>query len=188
VTWQLSWRIAIGCTCMGVAAWVALSCELVVAPGALQDGACGAGRKVCKNPSNGVDECVGLDDPDFQCAATSCSPCSLPHAIPICASGSCAIGSCAQVDDPQGDIVEEWRDCDVAQHDGCEVDILHGTVGANGAVENCGACGTTCAAPNTLVNGCMAGSCVIDECAAGFVECGDDARSGCVLSGACDGG
>jgi hypothetical protein len=187
VTWQLSWRIAIGCTCMGVAAWVAVACELVVAPGALQNGACGAGSKVCESPSEGVDECVGLADPDFQCAATSCSPCSLSHAIPICASGSCAIGSCTQAVDLRGDIVEEWRDCNGAPLDGCEVDILHGTLDTNGDVENCGACGTTCAAPNTM-NGCMAGSCVIDGCAAGFVQCGDAGRGACVPSGACDGG
>ena len=184
----MSWRIAIGCTCMGAAAWVALSCELVVAPGALQDGACAAGSKVCESPSDGVDECVGLDEPEFQCAATSCSPCSLPHAISICGSGTCAIGSCTQALDLRGDIVEEWTNCNGAPRDGCEVDILHGTVETNGDVENCGACGTTCAAPNTLVNGCVSGSCVVDECATGFVECGSDPRSGCVLSGACDGG
>jgi hypothetical protein len=191
VTWQLSWRITIGCLCVGTATLVGLSCELVVAPGALQNGDCGAGRKACENPGDGVSECVGIDDPNFQCASSSCSPCSLPHAIPICgAAGTCAIGSCTQAVNLQGQVVEAWNDCDQSPGDGCEVDLLHGILDSNGEVENCGGCGTTCAAANARANGCLSGSCVINECMPGFVHCDDNPSTGCrieVGDGGCDG-
>jgi hypothetical protein len=188
----LSWGIAAGCLCAAAAALVALSCELVVAPGALQSGDCGARSKACENPHNSVEECVSLDDPNFQCAATSCSPCTLPNAIPICgASGACAIGSCTQAVNLQGELTEAWNDCDHAPADGCEVDLLHGALLPNGDVANCGLCGKSCAAPNVRANGCKAGSCVINGCTPGFLDCDDNPANGCEVeesAGGCDGG
>jgi hypothetical protein len=189
---QFSWRLAIGCTSLGAATLFGIACELVISPDSLQNGECGSGRKACTNPEDSLRECVGLDDPSFQCASGACSPCSLRNAIAICsADGTCAIGSCTSAANGQGDVVEEWSDCNGITGDGCEVDLLHGAAGTGGAFENCGECGVTCALPHVLLNGCNAGSCVVIQCATGFVDCDKDTRNGCEVendAGSCDAG
>ena len=189
---QLLWRTAIGRMFLAIAIAVGLSCELVVSPGTLQNGECGAASKACADPQGDGGACVGLDDPNFQCASSSCAPCSLPHAVPICGtSGTCAIGSCTTDSNLQGEPVEEWTDCNAIASDGCESDLLHGSPAAGGAIENCGSCGNTCAAPHALLNGCTAGSCVVNECDPGFLNCDRNVHNGCEVesdSGGCDGG
>jgi hypothetical protein len=184
---QFLWR-SVGCASLGAAVLLALSCELVVSPGSLQNGDCGAGRKVCTDPANGGPECVRLDEPDFQCASTACSPCALRNAVDTCdVAGNCAIGSCTQLTN-HGEIVEEWTDCNGITADGCEVDILHGTGGGGGVVLDCGKCGQSCAAPHVEFNGCAAGACVSNGCVPGFFDCDQLAENGCESAEPCDGG
>src|ERR1700733_3442301 len=107
-----TWRVAAGCMSLGAVILLGLACELVVSPDTLQNGNCGSGRKACPDPLSGAEECVGLGDPDFQCASTACSPCALRNSVDICdVSGICEIASCTQTTNAAGEVIEEWTNC-----------------------------------------------------------------------------
>jgi hypothetical protein len=155
---------------------VILSCELVVSPDSLQNGACGPGHKACGN------QCVEVTDPRYQCAASSCAPCSPPNAISICnLAGECAISAC--LTEPSRSQI--WADCNHDAGDGCEVDINHDPA-------NCGGCLRVCTLPNVVTTGCLGQTCSVIECAPGFADCDKIARNGCEApigdAGGCDGG
>lgn len=69
-------------------------------------------------------------------------------------------------------------DCNGAVYDGCEVNI-------DTDKTNCGACGHACSLVNA-VSECVAGDCVVSECAAGFEDCDGEAATGCETETATD--
>jgi hypothetical protein len=65
---------------------------------------CGSGAKLCDG------QCVSVDEPDYGCTATGCTPCSLANATAACQTGGCVIESCAP----------GKADCDGVASNGCE--------------------------------------------------------------------
>jgi len=116
---------------------------------------CGAGERVCGG------RCVGAVDPATGCGAATCAPCALPNATPVCASGLCAVASCAP----------SFADCDGAPGDGCEVDT-------RGDLAHCGGCGRACRLSRATAR-CEAGQCRVAACEAGFGDCNGDEGDGC---------
>jgi hypothetical protein len=163
----------------------AAACELVVSPGALQDQDCGTGRKLCPVTAGGADlACVSVGSTAYGCASTSCTPCVLPNAQPICDSaGNCAILSCTESTNAEGDPIAIWYDCNGIQADGCESNTLEDP-------DNCGVCDHVCPTLNAAPNGvlCEHGFCKANDCLAGFSTC-DGGSTTCVPPSSCgDGG
>src|SRR5262245_13878686 len=150
---------------------------------------CGACKNACPQPASAtvschsgacvVDKCnPGLADCDGKvdngCEADTmkdsancggCAvPCSPPHAMPSCALGVCKVASC----------LPGWSDCDGNPQNGCE-----SSTGDD--VNNCGACGKKCAAPNSMLS-CIGGACVILGCTPGFGDCDQRADNGCEVN------
>lgn len=100
------------------------------------DGSCPADRKNC----NG--QCVALVDPNYGCAASTCTPCSIPKATAACNSGVCVVRAC---DVGRGD-------CNGRPDDGCETDVTsdHG---------HCGVCETACTADTVCNKAACSASC-----------------------------
>lgn len=104
----------------------------------------------CETPLNTTADCGSCNN-----------VCSLANAVAACGGPSgarvCEIGACAG---------SEFADCDGVDASGCEVDLRTNTT-------DCGTCDNDCGQkPN--VNGvrCVASSCVVDSCDAGFGDCG----------------
>lgn len=137
-----------------------VACTVVIAPDELEDGVCPDGYKGCE------DECVKLDLPDKGCAAKSCSPCVVDHAVAICsAAGTCTIAICNK----------GFTDCNGEANDGCEIETAFDK-------NNCGACGKPCVADtmkHVAEPGCSQGACVVGKCADGYVDCDHFVSSGC---------
>ncbi len=93
-------------------------------------------------------------------SATSCGPCSLPHANPVCSEGVCRVGTCAA----------GYGDCDLASANGCETSLVTAT--------DCGACRRACS-PDNAVGTCALGSCRVASCLPGFGDCDARAENGC---------
>jgi hypothetical protein len=111
---------------------------------------CPAGQKSCGHV------CVSVDDPQYGCSPTSCSPCvgtSGTYESASCVAGACAFGTC-----PPG-----RADCDRNASNGCEADL--------GAPATCGSCGNACA-PGQL---CESGQCVT-ACTFPHVDCSGACR------------
>jgi hypothetical protein len=87
---------------------------------AATNGGCAAAQKMCGG------ECVDVNEPANGCAAASCSGCNVPNAVPACAGGACAIGSCTA----------GFGDCNRDPSDGCEADFSKPST--------CGGCHTQC--------------------------------------------
>lgn len=119
------------------------------------------GQGDCENTQKSCDNvCVPLDDPNIGCG-TSCVPCAIPNATPICAGDSCAIKTCSP----------GFENCDGMVANGCEVDTT-------GDTANCGGCDTLCSAPNAMGQ-CVAGACSVGQCNMGFANCDGMAVNGC---------
>lgn len=116
--------------------------------------ACGPGAKPC----GGV--CVTMADPAFGCAADTCAPCELAHALANCVGGRCVVQSCA----------DGWADCNADPRDGCEADLS--------SVATCGACGHTCPSRPHAAPRCDGVLCVL-ACDEGFADCNGDPADGC---------
>jgi hypothetical protein len=154
-------------------------------------GACQAGRynldgdfsngceyRCTPNPdSEGVEICNGLDDDcdgavdngfDLRRDASNCgrcgNVCSLPGAVSICTEGTCGVASCE----------EFLSDCNGLAEDGCEVDT-------RSSMQHCGTCGRPCALPNA-VSTCSEGTCLIERCLDGFLDCDGLASNGCEVN------
>jgi len=112
---------------------------------------CEAGGKVCQN------DCVPVNDPDYGCGITSCTPCALSSADAGCQNGKCSISACNT----------GLSDCDDASANGCE---------SNKQIDpqNCGTCGNICAAPLNMTSQCVAGECTAPVCASDWADCDQD--------------
>ena len=94
--------------------------------------------------------------------------CSMAHAIPMCASGVCAIASCDA----------GYANCDLYPGNGCETSI-------NGDVNNCGSCNHICSTAHATPT-CSFGACAIASCSAGYADCDASVPNGCEVSLASD--
>ncbi|MDP1828868.1 MAG: MopE-related protein [Archangium sp.] len=103
--------------------------------------------------------------------------CATPNATPRCTTGTCGILSCNL----------GFANCNGQVNDGCEINT-------NTSLANCGSCGAQCA-PAHASPVCVAGSCGIGACQAGWVNLNglvaDGCEYGCVPTNggveACDG-
>jgi len=103
--------------------------------------------------------CVSRSDPEYGCAADTCTPCGLASAMPACVNGACAIFACEL----------NRADCNLDPADGCETDLL--------SPATCGACGNACPAAPHTITGCS-GMCTF-ECEEGWGDCNGDPLDGC---------
>jgi hypothetical protein len=144
---------ACGTTCLGprrAGACAAGVCGL---------GACQPGWGDCNaDPSDGCETNLGIDG--AHCGACG-SPCALPRAVAGCA-GACFIAACHF----------GWDDCDGAPDNGCEQSVLED-------LQNCGACGHSCARPAHGQVACRSAACALASCDAGFGDCDGLLANGC---------
>ncbi|MEZ4389847.1 MAG: hypothetical protein R3A48_02030 [Polyangiales bacterium] len=103
---------------------------------------------------------VDLNNSASHCGACG-RACALPHAVPRCARGGCAIASCEQ----------GFADCDGDAANGCEVDL-------RASVTNCGACGSRCPTANSTA-ACVEGQCAVGACSPGYSNCDGNVSNGC---------
>ncbi|MET0391051.1 MAG: hypothetical protein ABW321_34080 [Polyangiales bacterium] len=112
----------------------------------------------CSEVCNGVDDdCDGTVD-ERQGAAGSF--CTLPHAISVCARGSCLIASCE----------DGHVDCNGDAADGCEATL--------DSVAHCGVCTHACDLPHAAA-ACNHGRCAIAQCLPGYADCDQRIDNGC---------
>jgi hypothetical protein len=115
---------------------------------------CGTGLTAC------MGACANLASSTLHCGACGNACPARPHATSSCARGACGI------------ICDSgFADCNNDPVDGCEVDT-------RGDERNCGACARVCALANATAV-CVAGSCQLEACAAGFGNCDANATNGC---------
>lgn len=120
---------------------------------------CGAGFADCDGDgSNGCE--VATTTSATHCGACG-NVCRVANAVAACVAGACAMGACAA----------GFADCDRAAASGCEQDV-------RGDVANCGGCGITCR-PANATGTCVAGSCGVGACAAGYGDCDGNPANGC---------
>ncbi len=151
---------------------------------------CNAGFANCNNQV--ADGCeVNTNTSLTNCGACN-AQCALPHASPVCTAGTCGIGAC----------LPGFLNLNGLVADGCEYFCTPTNGGVercdgvdnncNGLVDetftlatdvnNCGACGAACSAPNVTVPQCNAGSCAVQQCANGFSNCNGTFADGCEVN------
>jgi hypothetical protein len=125
-------------------------------------GACSVGFGDCdKNPANGCE--VNLTNDVNNCNACNMKCAAAANATVGCSGSKCVIASCAA----------NFKDCDGAEGNGCEINI---TADPN----NCGGCGTKCTpGANVAAMGCAASACTIASCNPGFGNCNNVVADGC---------
>ena len=126
--------------------------------GTCQIKACDIGFGDCdRNAANGCETNLGT-------SVNNCGACGF-----VCstnnATSACAAGICQITCNPG------FGDCDGKTSNGCEANLLT-------SVNNCGACGRACSAPNA-VSACTVGACAIAGCKVGFADCDRIAANGC---------
>jgi len=96
-----------------------------------------------------------------------------PHDVPRTESGEAAAEPKAEdlFDDPSASCATGTANCDRDQKNGCEVSLTDDP-------ENCGACGTDCAAFHATT-GCVGGICRILHCESAFSDADADPKNGC---------
>jgi hypothetical protein len=130
--------------------------------------ACGSGM-VCSGGMCSADcagaetncggSCVVVGEHRAHCAGCD-MPCpAWPNGMATCSAGACG-GTCNA----------GFEDCDGTPANGCEADLS-----ADG---DCGACGMTCALSNASAT-CNGGTCEIDACDSGYVDCDGMDGDGC---------
>ena len=122
--------------------------------------ACDNGFADCDlNANNGCE--IALLNDLKNCGACA-NACPVPaNATASCSQGVCGVGSC----------MYGWADCNKNINDGCETSVL--------TVQNCGACGNTCAQVQNAVVACPNAVCAIASCNVGFADCDMKAFNGC---------
>ncbi|HXC51552.1 MAG TPA: hypothetical protein VN634_11750 [Candidatus Limnocylindrales bacterium] len=140
--------------------------QAVCSAGTCVVGSCNPGYGNC----NGLvaDGCeVTLDSNPANCG--SCGTiCTAANGTAGCTSSTCTIGSCSA----------GFTDCNNSVVDGCEA-------ATTSDPNNCGGCGTTCAAPNGTP-GCTSGTCTISGCNSGFANCNGIPGDGCEVGTSSD--
>ncbi len=163
------------------------------ANGAPQTCVAGAANiEVCDDKDN---NCDGVTDEGFDkmTSLLHCGACNLAcaraNAMPVCAAGMCSIGTCNP----------GWTNADGIDINGCEypctptgAEVCDGVDNdCNGQVDegfllasdptNCGQCGRVCSVNNGNINtyACVASTCGINTCNAGFKDCDQSYGSGC---------
>ncbi|WP_434041609.1 MULTISPECIES: hypothetical protein [Sorangium] len=132
------------------------------AAGECQFGACDAGYADCDGDlTNGCEANLGasLD----HCGACG-TPCSYPAALELCLAGVCVLGACEP----------GFANCNASALDGCEVNTASD-------LAHCGGCNIACD-PANAAEACLAGTCVMGACDAGFANCDGAAANGCEVS------
>ncbi|MFZ5439317.1 MAG: MopE-related protein [Myxococcota bacterium] len=151
---------------------------------------CNAGFADCNNQVG--DGCeVNTTSSVMHCGGCN-QQCAPANASPVCTAGACGIGAC----------LPGWFNLNGLVSDGCEYacTVTNGGVelcdgldnNCNGAIDegftlatdvnNCGACGRVCAAANVTVPRCTAGTCNVQQCANGFVDCDGLFTNGCEVN------
>jgi hypothetical protein len=148
------------------------------------------GEEVCDNTDNDcdgqIDEGFDLETDPANCGACG-TTCGVPHALPTCRAGRCAVRQC--------DI--GWFDLDTDPSNGCEytctmrgdTETCNGSDdNCNGVVDegfdlqtnaaNCGSCGNVCRFTQAAAS-CVAGACVMGTCMPGFVDLDHNPANGC---------
>ncbi len=123
-------------------------------------GACSAGYADCNGLA--VDGCeVNTRTSTSNCGACGsvCNPANANGAA--CTSGACTFTTCAS----------GFANCDNSVATGCEVDVT-------ASLTNCGACGSVCALANAT-SACVASTCTLAACAAGYYNLDGNAANGC---------
>jgi hypothetical protein len=117
---------------------------------------CASGTVRCKNT------CVSTGTDPNNCGACG-NVCQAANGTAGCASGVCYIAACDA----------NYADCNGVYSDGCEAYLPND-------VNNCGACGNSCAAlPHTIATECLGGDCFIEGCEFGWADCDTIAANGC---------
>jgi hypothetical protein len=135
------------------------ACQLFVDLDGLEDRACPPGRKACG------DGCVSESDPATGCNDPLCNPCAFSHANAICDQRN----RCSFTPE---DCIMPWAACDVADDNGCEIDLAHDK-------DNCGKCRSVCPDPPHGTAGCSDMNCVVGKCDDGWEDCDLDPSNGC---------
>ncbi len=130
--------------------------------------ACEASVCVASACLPGTAECVPGDpacETSTNTSVTNCGACgrtcAFANALAVCESGTCRLDAC----------LPGFFDCDAVAANGCERRVANDLM-------NCGACGNVCAAPNGTPF-CRGGSCHIDSCNEGFLDCDGLVANGC---------
>ncbi|PKN21364.1 MAG: hypothetical protein CVU65_17010, partial [Deltaproteobacteria bacterium HGW-Deltaproteobacteria-22] len=136
---------------------------------------CESGLCVMDACTPGFGDCDGLPangcEADLATSLEHCGGCGAPCA-PAGATGSCEAGTCAI-----GACLEGRADCNTNPDDGCEAELAT-------SLEHCGGCGAPCA-PDHATGSCVDGSCVLESCNDGFLDCDGDG-TGCETDIAAD--
>jgi hypothetical protein len=141
------------------------ACELTNDLSPLKDGQCPSGEKACFVDGN--EQCVSTSDPKTGCNAQSCLSCDvrMANAVTTCsATDTCTIAACKA----------GYINCNQNDADGCEVD-------SNLDVNNCGLCGTVCAAEANGKPLCINQVCAL-QCVQGYGDCDLRYSDGCEAS------
>lgn len=120
---------------------------------------CLTGYDDCNN--NPADGCEIDLDSDVNNCGFCFNQCPGTVGTPICVNGGCDISSCNP----------GLEDCDPNDGVNCETDIWSDP-------NNCNGCGLVCNLANATAL-CSTGSCVVDQCAAGWGDCNNQDPDGC---------
>jgi hypothetical protein len=125
-------------------------------------GACLTGFENCNGKAEDGCEANLASDPDHcGTCATKCGN-GKPNATASCTEGKCTVTSCAP----------GFANCNTKTDDGCEVSTLTD-------VAHCGTCDHACPAMSSTTFACTNGSCTIESCSLGYIDCDKVDTTGC---------